>query len=87
MISIEEVTDAESEQEKPVPADVARAAEAAEARDQSAASPVDSPQTDANAEVEDLQVTGSTEQDTLVRVGLCRLHCSHTESVCSRMVV
>lgn len=73
MISIEEVTDAESEQQKPVPADVAPKAEAAEARDRRAASPVDSPQTDANAEGEELQVSGSSEQDTLVRVALCRL--------------
>lgn len=78
MISIEEVTDAESEQQKPVSADVARAAEAAEARDQSAAPPVDSPQTDANAEGEELQVSGSSEQDTLVRVALCRLNYSIT---------
>lgn len=68
MISIEEVTDAESEQQNLVHADNAHAAAAAESSEQTAASAVDSPQTDANAEGEEQQVSGSSEQDTLVRI-------------------
>ena len=62
MISIEDVTDAESEQQKP---DHAHAGEAAGDYGQKAASAVVSPQTDANAEGEEQQVS-SSEQDTLV---------------------
>lgn len=73
MISIEEVTDAESEQRKPVHASGTQATAAAESSDHTAASAVDAPQTDAHAEGEEQQVAGSSEQDTLVRAALFRL--------------
>ena len=73
MISIEEVTDAESEQQTPVHAHGTHATAAAESSDHPAASAVDSPQTDAHAEGEEQQVSGSSEQDTLVRAALFRL--------------
>ena len=66
MISIEDVTDAENEKQKPEAVRGAQAAETAEACDQQAAPAVESPQTDANAEGE-AQVSGNSEEDTLVR--------------------
>lgn len=78
MISIEEVTDAASEQQKPVHANDAHIAAATESSDQPAAAFVDSPQTDANAEG---QVSGSGEQDTLVRVALFTLVTSRRSTI------
>lgn len=72
MISIEDVTDAENAQQKPECLHGAQAAETAEACDQQAAPAVESPQTDANAE-DEKQVSGSSEEDTLVRCASFRL--------------
>ena len=81
MISIEEVTDAASEQQKPMHANEAHIATAAESSDQPAAAFVDSPQTDANAEGAEQQVSGSGEQDTLVRIALFTLVTSRRSTI------
>ena len=84
MISIEEVNDAASEQQKPDRhANAAQAAAAAKSSDQTAASAVDSPQTDANAACAEQQVSSNSEQDTLVRIypfTLVKLRRSITQS-------
>lgn len=73
MISIEDVTDATSEQQKPDHLCCAHAAETAEPCEQQAASAVESPQTDANGEGEKQEVSGSSAEDTLVRGTLFKL--------------
>ena len=73
MINIEDVTDAEAEHAKPVQTTAGQAAEAAEPSEQKATSAIDSPQTDANAEEDEQQVSSSDEQDVLVGAAPCTL--------------